>query len=91
MECRLHFVGGMNDEKHDEKRYVLVIKRRWLAYGPFTSRDDAEYAALDYYGTAVTGASAWDEFLIAELIPADPAALSREHTAHVAGLMDRDD
>jgi ParB-like chromosome segregation protein Spo0J len=36
----------MPDEKHDEKHYVLVIKNKWVAYGPFTSRDDAEYAAL---------------------------------------------
>ena len=51
----------------NNKRYVLVIKNKWLAYGPFATRDDAEYAAMDYYGTAITGASAKDEFLIAEL------------------------
>ena len=60
----------------DTKHYVLVIKNKWLAYGPFTTRDDAEYAAMDYYGTAITGASAKDEFLIAELqatVPPDGA------------------
>ena len=60
----------------DIKHYVLVIKNKWLAYGPFTTRDDAEYAAMDYYGTAITGASAKDEFLIAELqatVPPDGA------------------
>ena len=54
-------------KQNDEKRYVLVIKNKWRAYGPFATRDDAEYAAMDYYGTAITGASAKDEFLIAEL------------------------
>ena len=57
----------MPNEKQDEKRYVLVIKDRYLAFGPFSTLDDAEYAAMDYYGTAVTGASAKDAFLIAEL------------------------
>jgi hypothetical protein len=52
----------------DDKRYVLIIlKPRALAYGPFQTSADAEYAAMSYYGTAVTGASARDEFLIAEL------------------------
>jgi hypothetical protein len=55
------------DEKQDEKRYVLVIKSKWVAYGPFHTHADAEYAAMDYYGTAITGASAKDAFLIAEL------------------------
>ena len=55
----------MHDDK--AKRYVLVIKKSYLAFGPFATRDDAEYAAMDYYGTAITGASAKDEFLIAEL------------------------
>ena len=55
---------------HDEKRYVLVIKKCYVAYGPFDTRADAEYAAMDYYGTAITGASAKDEFLIVDLRPA---------------------
>lgn len=75
----------------DEKRYVLVIKDRHLALGPFTSQDAAEYAAMDYYGTAITGASAKDEFLIAELRPVDPAAIEREHARHVNALLARDD
>jgi len=62
--------SGMPNEKQDEKIYVLVIKKAWLAFGPFTSRENAEYAAMDYYGTAVTGASAKDEFLIVELCSA---------------------
>lgn len=49
------------------KRYVLIIRNKWLAYGPFDTQEGAEYAAMDYYGTAITGASAKDEFLIAEL------------------------
>lgn len=52
---------------HDDKQYVLVIKNKRLAFGPFDRCEDAEYAAMDYYGTAITGASAKDEFLIAEL------------------------
>lgn len=59
----------MPNEKRDEKCYVLVIKKPCAAFGPF-SRGDAEYAAMDYYGTAVTGASAKDEFLIVELCSA---------------------
>lgn len=62
--------------KQDEKTYVLVVAIKWtypdlkhrpVAYGPFHTRDAVEYAAMDYYGTAITGASANDEFLIAEL------------------------
>lgn len=56
----------MPNEQHDEKRYILVIKNRYMAFGPFSTLDDAEYAAMDYYGTAVTGASAKDAFLIAD-------------------------
>lgn len=51
----------------NEKRYVLVIKNKRVAYGPYDALENAEYAAMDYYGTAVTGASARDEFLITEL------------------------
>ena len=61
--------SGMPNE-HDEKRYVLVIKNKWRAFGPFDTRENAEYAAMDYYGTAITGASAKDEFLIVELCSA---------------------
>jgi hypothetical protein len=71
---RLHAVCGMRE---DEKLYVLVVgidARRPVAYGPFRTRDDAEYAATDYYGTAITGASARDAFLITELRAVDPAA-----------------
>ena len=59
----------MPNEKQDEKIYVLVIvkSKSPVAFGPFPTRGDAEYAAMDYYGTAITGASARDEFLIAEL------------------------
>lgn len=52
---------------NDDKIYVLVIKSRWIAYGIFETLAAAEHAAMDYYGTAITGASAKDEFLIAEL------------------------
>jgi hypothetical protein len=54
----------------DKKLYVLVVGidvRRPVTYGPFQTRDAAEYAAMDYYGTAITGASAKDAFLITEL------------------------
>ncbi len=78
-------------EAPEEKRYVLVIKNRRLALGPFASSDEAEYAAMDYYGTAITGASANDEFLIADLRPVDPAAIAREHDVHVAALLAYDD
>jgi len=77
-------------DSSDEKRYVLVIKNRGLALGPFASRDEAEYAAMDHYGTAITGASANDEFLIAELRPVDPAAIERQYEAHVRGLLSSD-
>lgn len=60
----------MNKTIDDAKQYVLVIKDRYLAFGPFDTQDAAEYAAMDYYGTAITGASAKDEFLIAELCSA---------------------
>jgi hypothetical protein len=75
----------------DDKQYVLVItKPHCLALGPFSSRDDAEYAAMDHYGTAITGASARDEFLIAELRSSDAEAIRREHDRHVAALMASD-
>ena len=55
----------------DDKRYILIIRgtqgSRSIAYRPFEGWINAEYAAMDYYGTAVTGASARDAFLIAEL------------------------
>ena len=74
-----------------EKRYVVVIKNRCLALGPFDSADAVEYALMDYYGTAITGASAQDEYLIAELHQVDPEALVRQHDAHVAALLTYDD
>jgi hypothetical protein len=81
----------MHDSSHEnEKRYVLVIKNRRLALGPFASADEAEYAAMDHYGTAITGASANDEFLIAALCPVDPEAIARQHEAHVKGLLSSD-
>lgn len=75
---------------HD-KLYVLVIKNKRIAFGPLPSRDSAEYAAMDYYGTAITGASANDEFMIVELRPVDPAVLASEHDRHVEALLVRDD
>lgn len=53
-----------------QELYVLVVGidiRLPVAYGPFHTRDAAEYAAMDYYGTTITGASAKDAFLITEL------------------------
>ena len=69
-----------------EVSYVLVIKDKGIAFGPFAHRDDAEYAALDYYGTAVTGASIKEEFMIAELRSGAGMA-DRQHEAHVRALM----
>jgi hypothetical protein len=53
----------------DDKRYILIIRggSRSIAYGLFEGRVHVEHAAMDYYGTAVTGASARDAFLIVEL------------------------
>lgn len=84
----------MNEATCDEKLYVLVVgidDRRPVAYGPFRTSDDAEYAAQDYYRTAITGASARGAFLITELRAADPTAIERQHDAHVMGLLTRDD
>ena len=72
-----------------EVAYVLVIKNKGIAFGPFAHRDDAEYAALDYYGTAVTGASIRDEFMIAELQTGAGMA-ERQHEAHVRALLASD-
>lgn len=69
-----------------EASYVLVIIDKGIAFGPFAHRDDAEYAALDYYGTAVTGASIKNEFVIAELRSGAGMA-ERQHEAHVRALM----
>jgi hypothetical protein len=82
--------SGMSNQPQDSKQYILVIQNKRLALGPFASRDDAEYAAMDYYGTAITGASIKGEFLIAELIAADPAAIERQHAVHLAGLLASD-
>lgn len=73
----------------DIEQYILVIVNKGLAFGPFSSRDDAEYAALDYYGTAVTGASINNEFVIAELRSGTGMA-DRQHEAHVRALMASD-
>ena len=72
-----------------EVSYVLVIKDKKLAFGPFATRDEAEYMAMDYYRTAITGASANDEFLVAELRSGGDAP-DREHERHVASLMASD-
>ena len=72
-----------------EAAYVLVIKNKGIAFGSFAHRDDAEYAALDYYGTAVTGASIKEEFFIVEL--RDGAGMAeRQHEAHVRALLTSD-
>lgn len=73
----------------DTKQYVLVILDKRLAFGPFASRDETEYMALDYYGTAVTGASIKNEFLIADLRSGGDAP-KRYHEAHVRALLASD-
>jgi hypothetical protein len=68
-----HSSPGM---RNDEKLYVLVVgidDHHPVGYGPFHTRDDAEYAAMNYYGTAITGASARDALLIVELRSATAA------------------
>lgn len=72
-----------------EVAYVMVIKNKGIAFGPFANRDDAEYAALDYYGTAVTGASIKEEFMIVELCSGKDMA-ERQRDAHVHALMTRE-
>ena len=69
-----------------EVSYVLVILGKGIAFGPFVHRDDAEYAALDYYGTAVTGASIKNEFVIAELRSGSGMA-ERQHEVHMRALL----
>lgn len=73
---------------HNDKQYVLVIKTKWLAFGPFHTLADAEYAAMDYYGTPITGASMRGEFLIAELRGADDLAVRPKTAALAAGAAD---
>jgi len=69
--------------------YVLVIKNKGIVFGPFMNCEDAEYAALDYYGTSVTGASIKEEFMIAEL--RDGAGMAeRQREAHVRALLASD-
>lgn len=76
-------------EQTDAKQYVLVIKDKRIAFGPFATRDDAEYMAMDYYRTAITGASWNEEFLIAELCSGGDAP-EREHNRHIQALMASD-
>lgn len=61
---------GKLDERAWEmsKQYMLVIHGERV-FGPFSAQDAeyAEYAAMDFYGTAITGASARDAFEILEL------------------------
>ena len=71
------------------KQYVLVILKERVAFGPFPTADDVEYAAQDYYGTAVTGASYNGEFAIAELRCPNGMA-DRQREAHVRALLATD-
>ena len=76
-------------QSETNKQYVLVILKERVAFGPFPTADDAEYAVQDYYGTAVTGASYNDEFVITELrCPSGMADRQRE--AHVRALLATD-
>lgn len=67
-------------------QYILVIKSDRIAHGPFDSREDAEYMAMEIYGTAVTGASMREDFLIVELRSGGDAP-ARQRAAHVAALL----
>ncbi len=79
------FPMDMPDPTPTSKQYVLVILKERVAFGPFLTADDVEYAALDYYGTAVTGASWKGAFMIAELRCPDGMA-DRQREAHVRAL-----
>jgi hypothetical protein len=84
----------MHQTENTEKLYILVVGidiRKPVAYGPFHTSDAAEYAAMNHYGTAITGASVKDAFLITELRSVDPEVVEREHDAHVKALLLRDD
>ena len=63
--------------------FVLVIKNDYSkgshGFGPYLDRTAAEFAAMDYYGTAITGASARDEFQIVEVTELTPE-LIRQRT-----------
>lgn len=79
----------MSNTSNNDKQYLLIILSERIAFGPFTTADETEYAAQDYYGTAVTGASIKGEFLIAEL-RCGSDMVTRQHEAHVRGLMSSD-
>jgi hypothetical protein len=87
VEHWLQLIAVMNEPT--TKQYVLVIKDRYLAFGPFSTAEDAEYMAMGYYGTAITGASINNEFLIAELVSGGEIP-AREHARHVEALMASD-
>ena len=76
-------------QSETNKQYVLVILKERIAFGPFPTADDVEYAAQDYYGTAVTGASYNGEFVIVELRCSDGMA-DRQREAHVRALLATD-
>ena len=71
------FLGQACLNNPTKNNYALIIKKRSLALGPFTSQE-AEYAAMDYYDTAVTGASVRDEVIIAELLPSNHVKVADE-------------
>ena len=73
-------------QNETNKQYVLVILKERVAFGPFPTANDVEYAAQDYYGTAVTGASYNGEFVIAELRCPDGMA-DRPRKAHVHAIL----
>jgi len=52
-----------SDLHPDERtKYVLITDNK--VFGPFEDATEAEYAAMAYWGTAVTGASARDDIKI---------------------------
>jgi hypothetical protein len=76
-------------QSETNKQYVLVILKERIAFGPFPTADDVEYAVQDYYGTAVTGASYNGEIAIVELRCPDGMA-DRQREAHVRALLATD-
>jgi hypothetical protein len=76
-------------QSETSKQYVLVILKERIAFGPFPTADDVEYAVQDYYGTAVTGASYNGAFVIVELRGPDGTA-DRQREAHLGALLTTD-
>ena len=76
-------------QSETDKQYVLVILKERVAFGPFPTADEVEYAVQDYYGSAVTGASYNGEFMIVALRSPD-GMTDRQREAHLRALLATD-